>query len=159
MSESGWVKNHRQIKDWGWYKKPLTAHLFQHLIREANHKPGQCFGIDLERGQLIVGRKKLASDTGLTEQEVRTALNHLKSTNDITTKSTSKFTIVTVCNYGKYQADIKVDQPAHQPGDQPTINQVATTNKNGRMKEVKEEQQQPFNVTPSVIESVVDGLF
>ena len=96
---SGWVKNYRSIKDWGWYRKPLTAHLFQHLIREANHKSGECFGIELRRGQLLTGRKSLANETGLSEQQVRTALSHLKSTKEVTIKSTKRFSIITICNY------------------------------------------------------------
>ena len=51
--DRGWVKSFRKIKDWEWYKKPLTAHLFQHLVREANHKDKMWQGIEIKRGQLV----------------------------------------------------------------------------------------------------------
>jgi hypothetical protein len=135
---AGWVKNHRKIKDWTWYKKPLTAHLFQHLVREANHKDGNCFAVEIKRGQILTGRKSLAKNTGLSEQQVRTSLNHLKSTNDVTIISTKKYSIITICNYDEYQALNCDDQPSVQPSKQPSTNQVPTTNKKGRRKEDKE---------------------
>lgn len=136
----GWVKNHRKIKDWCWYKKPLTAHLFQHLVREANHKEGEFMGIKVSRGQVITGRKTLAHETGLSEQQIRTAIKHLTSTNEIILQATNKFSIITVCNYDEYQHTKEEGQPAHQPADATEMHQRATTNKKGRNKEIKKQQ-------------------
>lgn len=137
---SGWVKNHRSIKDWGWYRKPLTAHLFQHLIREVNHKDGEWMGNPVLRGQIITGRKALSEATGLSEQQIRTALKHLESTHEIVTKSTKLHTLITVCNYDIYQgSDTDVQPRINQEvtKDQPRINQELTTNKKGRREEGK----------------------
>lgn len=51
--------------------------------------------------------KNLALETGLTENEVRQAIKHLKLTNEITSKSTNKYTVFTVKNYDLYQTDNK----------------------------------------------------
>ena len=92
---SGWVKIHRKINDWEWKKKPITLALFLHLIINANHKDKCWQGKLIKRGQLITGRKQLAAETGIPEQSIRTALDHLKSTREITIKSTNKYSIIT----------------------------------------------------------------
>lgn len=126
---SGWIKIHRKITQWEWYQDSKTLHLFIHLLLNANHKEKKWQGTVVKRGQLIVGRKSLAKQTGLSQQSVRTSITKLKSTTNITTKSTNRFTLVTIVNYDDYQ---KLDsgQPPNQPATQPTINQQATTNKN-----------------------------
>ena len=48
--------------------------------------------------------KALSEETGLSEKEVRTAINHLKRTNEVASTSTSKFSIFTVKNYDQYQS-------------------------------------------------------
>lgn len=108
------------------------AHLFQHLIREANHAPLEWEGRIIERGQVVVGRKSLSLETGLTEQQIRTCIKRLKSTSEITSISTSKFSVITIDKYEQYQPQPNTEQPALQPALQPTINQQSTTNKNYR---------------------------
>ena len=68
---------------------------------------------------------------------MRTALNHLKSTNEITIKATKRGSVATIINYDKYQvADIESVQQSDQGNDQkvtnnrPTTDQQVTTNKN-----------------------------
>ncbi len=99
MREHGFIKLHRSILDWRWYKDVNTCHLFTHLQLMANYTSGDFRTHTLKRGQLITSLKHLSEQTGLTVQQVRTALNHLKSTNDITINSTSKYTMITINNY------------------------------------------------------------
>lgn len=134
----GYVKVWRKIKESPWYKKPNVSHLAQHLIREANHDSQRLFLnseiIELNRGQIITGRKELSRETGLTEQEIRTAINSLIKCDFLTSKSTNRFTIITICNYEQYNPEATSKQPALQP----TSNQLATTNKNDKNKRRKE---------------------
>ena len=46
---------------------------------------------------------KLSEETGLTVRQIRTALEHLISTGELTSKSYNKNRIITVVNYEKYQ--------------------------------------------------------
>ena len=128
----GWVKFFRKMVDWEWYTDIPCKILFIHLLLVANHKPSRWKGVSVKRGQRLTGRKALAEETGLSEQEIRTAINKLKSTGEITINPTNKFTLITVCNYDEYQDQEGDDQPAHQPAVQPTINQQSTTNKNDK---------------------------
>jgi len=123
---SGWIKLHRQLKDWEWYKDLPTCKLFFHLLISANHKPSRWQGINIMPGQIVVGRKSLASETGLSEQQIRTSLDKLKSSSEINSTSTSKFSIISIVKWSLYQSE----QPAEQPAFQPTGNQQSTTNKN-----------------------------
>ncbi len=122
MSAFGWIRLHRKIQDWEWYRDGNTFRLFIHLLLSANHKPQKWKGLVIGRGELATGRQSLSAQTGLSEQSVRTSLERLKSTNEITIKSTSKYSIVTIVNYDTYQFnDVEINQQT---------NQQVTTNKN-----------------------------
>jgi hypothetical protein len=129
----GYIKQWRKIKEWEWYRTPHMVHFFGHIVREANHKDGRWQGVDVKRGQIICGRKQLALDTGLSEQIVRTCIERLKSTSEITIRATNKFSIITIVKYEDYQPNEKVltsTSTSELTNNQPTINQQITTNKN-----------------------------
>lgn len=133
---NGWIKLHRKITEWEWYTDRNTLAVFLHLLIMANIEDKKYRGYDVKRGECIIGRKSLAEDLNMSEQNVRTAINHLLLTNEITIKTTNQFTIVTICNYNSYQVvEIPTDQrtnqqPNQQPtNDQPTGNQRVTTPK------------------------------
>ncbi len=128
----GFVVLHRKITEWEWYSDTNTLRVFLHLLLTANHKPSKFRGFEVDRGQVIIGRKALAKNLHLSEQAVRTSLEHLKSTGEITCKSTNKFTLITLTNYGLYQ-DRKPKSTnkitSQSTNNQPTINQQVTTSK------------------------------
>jgi hypothetical protein len=133
----GWIKIHRKITNWEWYDDYNTFRLFIHLLLEANHKDKKYRGMDLKAGTVITGRQMLAKSTGLTVQQVRTALEKLQSTNEITIKTSSQGTIIQVVKYEDYQlATSKVTN------EQPTSNQRVTTNK----KEKKEKKEKNIDI-------------
>lgn len=115
----GWIKLHRKITKWDWYTNANTFRLFVHLLITANSKKDDWKGIVINRGECITGRKILSDELLISEQEIRTSLQHLKATNEITIKSTNKYSIITVCNYEEYQGLPPVKQPAKQPAKQP----------------------------------------
>ena len=98
MQES-YIKLLRKLKDWEWYKKPFMVQFFIHLLLSANFVKGKFMGIDIEKGQLVTGIKKLNADTGISEQSIRTCIKRLKSTGEITTKSTNEWTVITIPAY------------------------------------------------------------
>lgn len=124
---SGWIKIHRQILDWEWYSDNNAFRVFMHLILKANHKEKRYKGIELKSGSVITSRDILAFETGLSVQQIRTALDKLKSTNEITIETSSKGTIIQVVKYEKYQLSTN-----ETTNEQPTNNQQVTTNKNDK---------------------------
>ena len=105
MTSNGYIKLHRKLLDWGWYKDPNTKAVFLHLLLTANFAESEYMGIKIHPGQTVIGRKALAKTLGMSERNVRTALNHLKSTNEVTIKATNKFSIATIVNWELYQID------------------------------------------------------
>ena len=128
----GWIKLHRQLLEWDWYDDINTKVLFLHLLLKANHKEKKYRGKIIKVGQVMTGRKLLSLETGLTEQQIRTSLSKLKSTNEITIEVNAKGTIIQVVKYKEYQV------PTNEvTNEQPTSNQRVTTNNNDN-KEKKE---------------------
>jgi DNA-binding transcriptional MerR regulator len=122
---SGWIKIHRQILEWEWYSDNNSFRVFLHLLLKANHKQKRYKGLELKIGTIITSRDILAIETGLSIQQIRTALDKLKSTNEVTIKTSSQGTIIEVVNYAKYQLvtnEVTIKEP--------TSNQQVTTNKN-----------------------------
>ncbi|NTU67987.1 MAG: hypothetical protein HGB02_03800 [Chlorobiaceae bacterium] len=121
---------HRKITQWEWYTDMKTKSLFIHLLLLANHRETRWRGETIGRGQVLTGRVQLSRELGMSEQEIRTALDKLKATNEITIRATKKYSVITVCNYASYQDKKDRKQPSKQPTEQPRDNQQATTSNN-----------------------------
>lgn len=127
----GWIKLHRQLLEWEWYDEPNTFRLFIHCLLKANHKGKKYRGDIINAGTFYTSRDILSKETGLTTRQVRTSLNKLKTTNELTIKSSRKGTVIQVVNYNKYQVtDQQNDQRA--TNERPTNDQRATSNKNDK---------------------------
>lgn len=64
----------------------------------------------------------------MTEDQLRTSLEHLKSTNEITIKTTNRFSVITVCKWEEYQIENK-KPPTKSPAVSPTDPQQIPTPK------------------------------
>ena len=139
MLQNGFIALYRSLLSWGWHADPATGWLFVNLLLMANWEDGEWQGMIVKRGQLVTGRKALAAQTGLSERQIRTALEHLKSTNELTIKSTNKFSLITIVNYGKFQ-DVQsdIDQQNDQQVDQrPTSNRPQLNKDNKKQQNIK----------------------
>ena len=142
----GYIKLYRSLLDWEWFLDGNTLQVFLSLLLTANHKDSRYRGDVIRRGEVVFGRKQLAETLGLSEQNIRTAINHLISTNEITIRSTKKYTVATIVKYSVFQdcgecANQETNQDTNQQltNNQPTANQQLTTSKNIRRKEWKKE--------------------
>lgn len=144
----GWIKIHRKILEWEWFSNSQMTHLFLYFLLKANYESGTYRGSVIKRGELVFGRKRVSIELNISEQSLRTALKRLKSTKEITTKSTKEYTVISICNYDDYNPLKENDQPRHQPSNQlttnPTTNQQLTTQlttcKEVKKKEVKKKE-------------------
>lgn len=130
---NGWIALHRKLLDWEWWDDHNTTRLFLYLLLKANHEDKRWKGVLVKRGQLITGLHSLKKATGISVQSLRTSLDRLISTNEITKQSTSKFTLITICRYGDYQdKDSKVTKQStgKLTNDQQATNKQLTTNNN-----------------------------
>ena len=99
--------------------------------------------ITLEKGQLIVGRKKLAEILRTTESKVYRTLLKLKSNNSIDIKPNNKFSLITIVNWAKYQDNrSRSEQQNEHPIEQQMNNKRTTneqqTNTNKEIEEIEE---------------------
>jgi DNA-binding transcriptional MocR family regulator len=125
--------------------------VFIYCLLRANHQKRQWRGIDIAPGQFVTSYSHMADDLNCGVQRIRTAIKRLKSTRELTSKSTNKYSIITICNYSTYQIlDDENNQPANKPANkQLTSNQQATNNKQECKKEKKEQLPygEPFSAT------------
>ena len=138
----GFITLHRQILDWEWCKNPSTFVLFVHLLLSANFVDGKFEGKTIRRGQLVTSLPSLASTTGLTIQQIRTALKNLISTGEITDVSTNRYRIITISKYNDYQ-----ESTDRLTGKQQTINRQLTDNQQATNRQLTGNQQQYNNIT------------
>jgi hypothetical protein len=144
---NGWVKLHKKILEWEWYQDSKTLHLFLHLVLNARHKDGSWKGVNLKRGQVVVGVNSLSNSTGISVQSIRTNLKRLVDSGEIITKPTNKFTVVTICKFEDYQGqDVAGQQTTNiqiTNEQQATNKQLTTTEEGKEGKEGKEENNNP----------------
>lgn len=98
------IKLNRKILNWQWYSDPCTRDVFIHCLLEANWCDGEWHGYKCKRGQFITSLPSLSRAVGFSIKNVRTALNHLKSTGELADWYDNKVRIITVINYDKYQS-------------------------------------------------------
>ena len=88
--------------DWEWYLNTNVFRLFYHCLLHTNLEDRRYCGKEIKAGQFVSSRARISAETGLTVDQVRTALKKLKDTGYISTKSTNKYTTYTVNGYQKY---------------------------------------------------------
>jgi hypothetical protein len=86
-----------------WYADKNCLRLAVHLLLTAQYQPTTESGVALMPGQLITRRPQLVEATGLSDQEIKTALAKLQKYDFITVAATNKFSVVTICKYEQYQ--------------------------------------------------------
>ena len=101
--EGNYIKLYRSFLEWEWYRNINTKVLFIHMLLKANWKEGRFEGIVIPRGSFISSIPKLSYETDLTQREVRTAIEHLKTTGELAVRSHNKYSVFTVNNYSLYQ--------------------------------------------------------
>lgn len=125
MKMNGYIRLHRKLVEWGWYSDCVVKDVFLHILMTASYTDGWYMGIKLEPGQAIIKQGKLANELGFSRQQIRTALDKLQSTHEITLDATNKFTVATVENWAMYQCNDS--ESNHQiTNEQPSNNHQIT---------------------------------
>jgi hypothetical protein len=144
--ENGWVKINRSLKKKGYYTQSEYVHLWVHLLLSANHEESEFMWngkiLKIKRGQFITGRLKLAKETGINQHKVDRILNLFKSEQQIEQQTTSKYRLITVINYDRYQ---QYEQQIEQQVSNKCATseqQVSTNNKYKKEKKDKKEKKE-----------------
>jgi|GEM_PF-612868 len=124
----GYIKLFRLMLEWRWFRDPAVAHLFVYLLLRANYFDANWRGITIMRGQLVTSRQTLSIETGLTEKVIRRCLKALVRTGEISIKSTSQYTLITITKYSEYQVD-RERADKYKANKRPTGGQQKAINK------------------------------
>lgn len=149
MARKGFIVIDRKILAWRWYKDQNVKNLFLHLLITANYKNHAAGSVEVQRGQRLTSLDTLVRETGLTSQNVRTALKKLENSGEITRKSTNRFTLITICNYDKYQ---RLESAEQQTANKQLTNEQQTTNTPANNKQLRYNQENQ-DITRECIES------
>jgi len=139
------IKLNRKIVEWEWFTDGNTLKLWIYLLVNAQYKDTKYKGIEVKRGQILTGRKKLAECLGMSERQIRTCLQHLEKTKELTIKSTNRFSLITIVKYDFYQSG---DDESDQELDQQPTNNRPTTDHNKRNIRKKEGKEDIYNTLP-----------
>ncbi len=126
---SGWIKLHRKLLKWEWYDDHNTTRLFIHLLLKASHITKKWRNLIINPGEIKTSTNKLSKEIGLSIQQIRTSLEKLKSTSEITIKSTNKYTVISINSWINHQQDNKQSNKQITNGQQ-TSNKLTPYLKN-----------------------------
>lgn len=137
--EQGWIKIHRTLMDKGWFMDSNAVHLWCYLLLKASHSKveylwnGQI--IDLQPGQFVTGRKKIANETGIQETKVERLLKLFENEQQIEQRKTNTSRLISILNYSKYQMN---EQPFEQRVNNKRTTSEQRVNTKQELKELKE---------------------
>ena len=144
----GFIKLFRQILDWEWYDDLPTCRLFIHLLLKANYAERNWHGQTIERGSCITSYATLASETGLSQEQIKRALKNLTKTGEIKRIATNKNTVICVVKYADFQGfgfeyneqttNKEQAENKQKTNEQQTNNKQTTTTKEIKNKRNKE---------------------
>ena len=143
------IKIDRNIVNWRWIRDPNTVVVFLYLIVKANIEDHDFMNITVHRGEVATSYPNIAAALGLSIRNVRTAINHLKSTGEVTAKQYPKFSVFTILNYDMYQSKAtgKVTGSRQSSDSQVTGNRQQSKKykniKNDKKKEINKESAAP----------------
>ena len=94
------------------------------MLLKANIKDEVFNGKTVHRGEVITSLQILAEELGMSVQNVRTGIKHLKDTGELRVKITPNYSLITVVNYSKYQdaifvQPVKPRKPKADPQEKP----------------------------------------
>ena len=116
MSDWGWIKLHRKVTlNWIW-ENPEYLKAWIDLMMMANHEPRKKLInnnlVEIGTGQRDLSVRFLSDRWKWSPNKVSRFLRNLKNDGMVNTATDTGQTIITICNYETYQANIKLTDTA-----------------------------------------------
>lgn len=140
----GWIKLHRSILDNWVASEPESLAVWVRLLSEANHKETKKrFNgslVTIGRGQVVFGLNAFSDKSGVSISKLRRILSELESDGMIDRQITSKYSLITITYFEKYQdADTQATVKSQADSKQITgESQHRKNEKNGKNEKNKE---------------------
>lgn len=159
MENNGYIKIYRTLTQWRWYKDANTFRLFLHLLMTANYKDMDFENTTIPRGAKVTSITALADELSLSPQMVRTSIAKLISTGEITKRSTTKYTVLSVVNYEKYQPKTSRATNNQQTNNKPITNeqqQEKEYKEGNKGRSIKGREYNPPIIPPQIADAFSD---
>jgi len=129
----GYVPVWRKLKDSTFYRDSEAVHLWLHILFEAQHTEKKEWykgkEIVLQEGQFTTGRKRLASETGISESKIQRLLKKFEKCHMIEQQTNSANRLISIVNYKSHKASEQQTNNKRTIGEQ-QVNNVRTHSKN-----------------------------
>lgn len=140
-----WIKLHRKLLRWDYFRDPEMVQLFIWMLLKANHEPTVFRGHEIPRGSFVFGRDMAKRELGLSHSKIRNRLTNLQNDQQITIKTTNKFSVVTLVNWEEYQdgKDKITSKTTNKLTNKPP-------SKRPHIKKRRREEEKNINIIPSL---------
>lgn len=103
----GWIKSHRRILYSEVFKNPYLLKVWVWCLHKASSKPYDAIvglqTVHLEEGQFVFGLIKASEELGIPKSSLDRYLKKLEKMGKVEIKHTTKYSVLTVVNWGFYQ--------------------------------------------------------
>ena len=131
----GYVKLYRKSVHSSVFQNAMVWRFWCWCLTKASHKETTVMigftPVNIHAGQFVFGRKVAAKELKTSERKTRTCLSTLIKLGNMTSKTTNRYTVLTVVNWGIYQ-------DRGNKNDQQATNERPTSDHIQEVKEVKE---------------------
>lgn len=137
----------RKMLSWEWYQDANTARLFIHLLLTANIHDTRFMGVIVPKGSRVSSIPTLAKELHLSNRQIRTGLEHLQMTGEVTRTAYPKFSVISIVKWEDYQTE---RQAKRQATDRQVDSQATgDRQQNKKIEEYKEEKNKADGTLPS----------
>ena len=149
--QTTFVKLDRNIKDWRWFKNRNVLQVWIWLLVSVNIKPHDFENETIQPGEVATSRKTIAAATGLTERQVRSAIDALKKTGEVSVRIRARYQVITILRWSLYQSIMSGKMSGSRPADVRLESGSCPQSKNG--KNVRRKEKNIFS--PPTIDQVL----
>lgn len=147
----GYVKLWRKILDTGILKEPELLAFWVWCTLKACHKPQTMWfngiQVHLNAGEFVTSRSEMRENLHQTDNQIRSHIKRLIFTNQITNRTTKRYTIISIVNWDIYQfQDFIINQQNNQQNNQQTTNRPPTDHQPLYIEECKNVRMKEYNI-------------
>ena len=141
---SGWIKLHRNLKDWEYYDDHNATRLLIHLLVSVNYEDKKWKETVVKAGTMVSSWQHLAHETGLSLKQIRLAMTKLERAGEavrqVAGKGAGKWQVISLVKWDKLQGfDDSEGQDNGQAKGRSRVGKKTPTKEIKKQEEKKEE--------------------
>ena len=151
-TNKGWVSIYRKLLDNPVSSKPNYLSVWVHLLLMANHSETSFIWNGkkqvIKEGQVLTGLKKLSEKTGVTQATIYRILKYLEDEKQIKQQKTTKYTLITILNWDRYQkGELQSEKQVKNGNAQTIIHKTQKCLKNEKQNEKQKTTENALTTT------------